>query len=297
MVDGRPGAVWRLVGYGLALVVGTTLATMVLSGVAGAVYAGTGTRLIVHAWAGLAGAALAHLAMLRWIERRGWGFVALAAAAARPRPIAAGALLDALALGLPSAALLPVGALGAERAPDGSWWGTALSQLALLAPAALYEELLVRGYPFQVLREAGGAWPALLLTSAVFGVLHWQNPGATVGSVAIVSLAGVFLGAVLLATGSLWAAFAAHLAWNWTLAGALHAAVSGLPFAAPDYRVVDAGPDWLTGGAWGPEGGAAAAGGMLLAMGWLWRRGGRAARTTDDALHSLDARPDGRGSF
>src|SRR5205085_10430111 len=87
-----------------------------------------------------------------------------------------------------------------------------------------------------------------------------------------VVLAGFFLGAVLLATGSLWAAIAAHLAWNWTLGAAVHAAVSGLPFAMPDYRAVDAGPDWLTGGAWGPEGGLAAGIGMISALALLrWR--------------------------
>ncbi len=63
---------------------------------------------------------------------------------------------------------------------------------------------------------------------------------------------------------SLWAAFTAHLAWNWTLAGVLHSAVSGVPFATPDYRVIDAGPDWATGGVWGPEGGLPAALSLLV---------------------------------
>jgi hypothetical protein len=92
-----------------------------------------------------------------------------------------------------------------------------------------------------------------------------------------VTLAGIFLGVVRLATVSLWAAFAAHLAWNFVLSGVLHAAVSGTAFPTPGYRVVDAGPDWLTGGAWGPEGGAPAAGGMLAVLWWL-RRGRGTAR-------------------
>ena len=36
-----------------------------------------------------------------------------------------------------------------------------------------------------------------------------------------------------------------------------------LPLDTPDYAMVDDGPDWLTGGTWGPEGGAAGAAGML----------------------------------
>ena len=54
-----------------------------------------------------------------------------------------------------------------------------------------------------------------------------------------------------------YAAWAAHFAWNWTMAVVFHVAVSGLPLESPGYRYVDAGPDWATGGSWGPEGGAA----------------------------------------
>jgi hypothetical protein len=55
------------------------------------------------------------------------------------------------------------------------------------------------------------------------------------------------------------------LAWNLVQAVVLHAPVSGLPLPTPGYRLVDNGPGWLTGGPWGPEGGLAAAGGMLVA--------------------------------
>ena len=73
-------------------------------------------------------------------------------------------------------------------------------------------------------------------------------------------------------TRSLYAALAAHLAWNWTLVGVLHTPVSGIPFATPDYRIVDAGPDWATGGVWGPEGGVPAALGLLSASIYLYAR-------------------------
>ncbi|MDQ8160926.1 MAG: hypothetical protein P3C12_16095, partial [Gemmatimonadota bacterium] len=56
-------------------------------------------------------------------------------------------------------------------------------------------------------------------------------------------------------TASLPAAWSAHLAWNWVMAAVLHMPVSGLPFATPGYRAVVQGGEWLTGGAWGPEGG------------------------------------------
>jgi hypothetical protein len=58
----------------------------------------------------------------------------------------------------------------------------------------------------------------------------------------------------------------AQIAWNLNMAVLFHVAVSGYPMEAPGYRYVDAGPDWATGGAWGPEGGVPAALGMLAGV-------------------------------
>jgi hypothetical protein len=52
----------------------------------------------------------------------------------------------------------------------------------------------------------------------------------------------------------------------------LHAAVSGARFESPDYRAVTLGPAWISGGAWGPEGGLAAALGMIAAITYLYTR-------------------------
>ena len=52
----------------------------------------------------------------------------------------------------------------------------------------------------------------------------------------------------------------------------VHIAVSGLASGDPDYRVVDSGPDWLTGGRWGPEGGLAAVVAMFFVLFYLYGR-------------------------
>jgi hypothetical protein len=103
-------------------------------------------------------------------------------------------------------------------------------------------------------------------------LLHLQNAGANFQSVALVTLAGVFLAMVRIATDSLYAAWMAHFAWNWVMAAIFHARVSGFAFDAPGYRYVDAGPDWATGGIWGPEGGIFAGLGMLAGTGLLLLR-------------------------
>ncbi|HET6761738.1 MAG TPA: hypothetical protein VFH13_06535, partial [Gemmatimonadaceae bacterium] len=80
------------------------------------------------------------------------------------------------------------------------------------------------------------------------------------------------LGVILLTTQSLYAAGAAHFAWNWVMAVALHIQVSGLASENPDYRTVETGPDWLTGGPWGPEGGVAAVAAMFIGIFYLYGR-------------------------
>jgi hypothetical protein len=232
--------------------------------------------------------AIAHVIALVWVERRPWADIGLGRTAARGRPLLAGAAVGALAVAVPTGLLLAAGLFQLRPWPavgdaGAAWLGANAGLLAILAPSALFEELLVRGYAFQVLREGAGDLTAVLATSLVFGLLHLQNPGANALAIGVVVLAGIFLAALRLATGSLWAAFTAHLAWNWVLAGAFHAEVSGAPFPTPGYRMIETGPDWLTGGPWGPEGGAGAAAGLagaLLAI--QWRRG-RTARPAEQA--------------
>jgi membrane protease YdiL (CAAX protease family) len=214
----------------------------------------------------------AHVVCVRWIDKREWQTVGLHRAAAGPRLLAEGFVLGIVPLALAAAALLLVGWLDLESARDGSSMRLAVLTLLALAPAALMEELALRGYVFSVLRESWGWKPALLVLSVLFGAAHWRNPGATLQTLTLVSLAGVFLGMVLVATGSLYAAWLAHLAWNWMLVAILHTEVSGLALPVVDYRMVERGPDWVTGGSWGPEGGIAAGAGMLLGIAYLIAR-------------------------
>ncbi|HET9797967.1 MAG TPA: type II CAAX endopeptidase family protein [Gemmatimonadaceae bacterium] len=209
--------------------------------------------------------------MLRSIDVRPLGDVGLDRAAARTRPLLEGALLGGSTIGLACGLLIAAGELRVVAGPAGSSLASALPLTAFLVVAALTEELLLRGYLLTALADGIGMRWAVVATSLMFGALHIWNAGATVESILIVTLAGLFLGAIRVAFRSVYAASAAHLAWNWMLAVALHAFVSGIRFDAPDYRTVDGGPDWLTGGAWGPEGGAAAAAAMLVGLAYLHR--------------------------
>ena len=277
--DGRLRAPWRLLIFGLVAVALAALAfalvgLLVPSRDRPEVLSASdavGLDVILTYWGTVLALVGAHAFVLRFVEHRGWDFVWLDRSAARPRLLGAGFLIGALAIGVPSAILIAIGWLDVTDTP-GPWHTGALATTMMLLPAALTEELMIRGYPLAVLRETLGWRGAILLTSVVFGALHAFNPNVAVAAIVLVTIAGVFLGAVVYQMRSLWAATAAHFAWNLTLAVFLHAALSGQELPVGDYRILDGGPDWATGGAWGPEGGAGAIAGMLVAAALLLRR-------------------------
>lgn len=266
--EGRPRAFWRILIF-----LGASLGCGVLTfALLGWLYSITGLSASPQGWAIVAALLGGHVFALRLVDRRPWADVWMDRRAANPVLLARGFLFGAFAIGVPTLLLIAVGWMTLRPGPSGSLLGAAVRVSAVLLPAAFYEELLTRGYVFAVLRDALGWRTTLILTSVVFGLLHLGNAGASVESIVLVILAGVFLGGLLVATRSLYAAWMAHFAWNWTMAVVFHTAVSGLALESPDYRYVDAGPDWMTGGIWGPEGGVAGGLGMLGGLAYLYAR-------------------------
>ncbi|MFC6756529.1 MULTISPECIES: CPBP family intramembrane glutamic endopeptidase [Haloarcula] len=162
--------------------------------------------------------------------------------------------------------------------------------LALLVPffivQATAEEILVRGYLLTNLAEgaagavgkAASTAAATVLTGALFGLLHWTNPSATLLSVTNITLYGVLLGACYVLTGRLGIACGFHVAWNYALS-LWNFPVSGLETGVALVGTESTGPELVTGGSFGPEGGLVAL--PLLALGsgalywWVRREYGR----------------------
>jgi hypothetical protein len=265
--EGGLRAVWRLVGFVLAAGMTMALAVAVLSAVGPRTVVGS---VVVFSGAAVLSLAAAHFVMVRVVDELPWRAVWLDARALAPRTLGWALLLGGAAIAIPALALLSAGWLDAVDAPGSTVDALryAAVMLVVLIPAAAWEELLFRGYVLRVLRDAVGAWPAVIITGAAFGVAHTANlPSVQPLALALVTLAGIFLGWIVLARRSLYAAIAAHVAWNAVLVAALHTQVSGAELgAAPAYRVIDTGPDWATGGPWGPEGGLAAGAGLTAAL-------------------------------
>ena len=153
--------------------------------------------------------------------------------------------------------------------------GETLATSALLFVfAAAAEEMLFRGYPLQTLTRANLAWLGVLLTSVPFAAVHLNNPHAVPGFTFVnTALAGVWLAVAYLRTRSLWLPLGLHWAWNWAQASLLGLPVSGIERIAPAplLHSMNAGPDWLTGGSYGIEGGAACTVALLISTLVIWR--------------------------
>src|SRR6267143_2811159 len=151
---------------------------------------------------------------------------------------------------------------------------TLAASFLLFVFAAAAEEMLFRGYPLKTLTRANLAWLGVLLTSVPFAAVHLKNPNVVPGFTFLnTALAGLWLAVAYLRTRSLWLPLGLHWSWNWAQASLLGLPVSGIERLAPAplLRAINSGPDWLTGGSYGIEGGAACTIALLISTLVIWR--------------------------
>jgi len=126
--------------------------------------------------------------------------------------------------------------------------------LAILAIAALVEEVAFRGYPFQRLIDATNPTIATVFVSFLFGAIHLGNPGATFASTIVTILAGFLFSIAYLRTRALWVGWGFHFTWNATMGVLFGLPISGITSFSPVIASNTVGPFWITGGDYGPEG-------------------------------------------
>jgi len=118
----------------------------------------------------------------------------------------------------------------------------------------LLEEFLFRGYTQFTLADGIGFWPAALILSASFGLVHLRNPGeGWVGAASVFAIGMIFCLA-LKRTGSLWFCVGLHAAFDFGETFLYSVPDSGFVFKGHLSNATLHGPSWLTGGSVGPEG-------------------------------------------
>jgi len=116
------------------------------------------------------------------------------------------------------------------------------------------EELLSRGYHLQTIASGINLFWGVIISSAVFGLLHLGNPSATWVSTMGIFFAGVYLAYGYIRTKQLWLPIGLHIGWNFSEGVVFGFPVSGLDIYALT-RIKIHGPEIWTGGAFGPEAG------------------------------------------
>ena len=123
----------------------------------------------------------------------------------------------------------------------------------------IFEEVVFRGYVFQTLERRWGSGIALAGSGLFFGLVHLANGKGIAGPVLISFEASILMTAAYLLTRRLWLPIGIH--WGWNL---FESSVYGLTDSGTHIDPAHilfagrlSGPTWLTGGAFGPEAGAA----------------------------------------
>ncbi len=218
-----------------------------------------------------ASAAIANAVALRIYERGRLADIGLGWTNASVRNLGLGA-----AGGIGAALLVTAGPLitgNAELRPTPEFtfsWGPILFVVLVLLFGAVGEEMLFRGYGFQVLVASIGKFATVLPVGALFALAHAGNLNASWLGLANTFAWGILLGWAFLRSGDLWLPIGLHFGWNVTLP------MFGVNLSGFTMEVTGHAMHWKTdplwsGGAYGPEAGlltTIVVGGLFY---YLWR--------------------------
>jgi len=161
----------------------------------------------------------------------------------------------------------------AEIRPDPDNPGSVAAFLfvsVVLLFGAVGEEMLFRGYGFQVLVAGIGPFATILPVSFLFARMHAGNDYATTLGLVNTFGWGVILGVAFLRSGDLWLPIGLHFGWNWVLP-LFGAGLSGFTMSGIGYTINWSVGDLWSGGAYGPEGGVLTSLVLIVLAVYLWK--------------------------
>jgi len=161
----------------------------------------------IAAVVGMTAAALAvYIGWARIIERRPALELSLPGAG---KELGTGLLIGA---GLYTVCVLILIGLGVYRVEGLNPWTFVIPAVAMALSSGMFEELVFRGVLFRSVEDLFGSWVALLVSAAVFGMVHLLNPAGTLGGAIFISIeAGLLLAAAYMLTRRLWLSIGFHM--------------------------------------------------------------------------------------
>lgn len=114
------------------------------------------------------------------------------------------------------------------------------------------EELIFTIIFFRLVEEFAGSKVSIIVTSLLFGLMHFGNDNASVLSAFYTAAAHIFLLAPFVLTRRIWMIWALHFAWNFFQTGVFGMNNSGMAHDGFISSTVT-GPNWVTGGSYGVE--------------------------------------------
>jgi membrane protease YdiL (CAAX protease family) len=189
-------------------------------------------------------------------ERRAFGSYGLALRSGFLRRFAVGAVWGIIPL---AAFLVGLHALHVADFAGSDVTGPALVRAGILYAIAfiltgLFEESAMRGYPLYTLMRSVGFWPAAVITSALFALVHVGNSGEAIVGLIAVFVVGMIFCLMVRRTGDLWFAIGNHFAWDYGETFIFGVPDSGTTASGHLLTTHLHGSRWLTGGSVGPEG-------------------------------------------
>ena len=130
------------------------------------------------------------------------------------------------------------------------------------------EEIMFRGYMMPRIAARFGLVPAIAVSSLLFCLFHGLNPGFSVIAFINLILISVLYGLIAYYTDNIWIVCAAHTMWNFTQGNIFGLEVSGNMgnVSLIHTTLSDNANALITGGTFGPEGGLAVTGVIVIAL-------------------------------
>ncbi len=210
-------------------------------------------------WGGVVGstaAALLAALFANWLALRIYQHRGLAAAGLMANRAAAHNLALGIVGGLAAATVVlapPLLVGAAHFAPVAAPTAGTLPFVTLaLAAGSAAEEILFRGYGFQILMAAAGPFAAIVPVGVLFALMHTGNPNVLWLGIVNTAGFGILFGYAYFRTRDLWLPIGLHFGWNFTLP-LFGVNVSGLKMVVTGHRMVWTAGVWWSGGDYGPE--------------------------------------------